>query len=272
MGFYYPADYINYIGAVEDEPTRWRQWDRRYEFVKRRRAIEHLQPRGRLLDVGCATGLFLHEMQQAGWEVVGVEPNLGAARYAQERFALPVEIGTLRNVRLTDESFDVVTLWDVLEHLHTPWQDLVQVRRLLKNNGLLVLSLPNLESLERRWFGPTWLGWDLPRHLYSFPRPALVSALAELGFHVEQIRCIAGSYHAWLLSLRFHWQERYPQARWPKPALSALRCLPARFAAAPLFWAIGQARLASVITYFARRGGESSARSPSLSLPGEARG
>jgi SAM-dependent methyltransferase len=252
--YYYPPDYINFIGAVEDEPRRWRQWDRRYEFLKRRRAIERLKPQGRLLDVGCATGLFLHEMQQAGWEVAGVEPNSGAAAYAQQRFGLQVHVGTLRQAALPNGSVDVLTLWDVLEHVHAPWADLFEAQRLLTEGGLLVLSLPNLESLERRWFGPLWLGWDLPRHLYFFPRPSIVAALSELGLRVEGFRCIAGSYHAWLLSLRFYFEEHYaPGARGPQWVLGAMRSFPARLAFATPFWAIGQAHRASVITVFARK-------------------
>jgi len=239
IGYYYPADYVNFIGAVEDEPARWRQWDRRYEFLKRRWAIERLHARGRLLDVGCATGNFMHEMQQAGWEVLGIEPNLGAATYARQRFGLQVEARTLRETGLDGDSYDVITLWDVLEHVPTPWQDLLEARSLLKQGGLLVLSLPNLESLERRWFGPVWLGWDLPRHLYFFPRPTIVAALSDLGFRVETFRCIAGSYHAWLLSLRFFLQDRYPRpmAR-VGPALHAQPAGPAAFA--PLFWTIAR--------------------------------
>ena len=266
IGYYYPPDYINFIGAVEDEPTLWRQWDRRYDFLKRRRAIERLQapyssrrengspePR-RLLDVGCATGIFLHEMQQAGWDVAGIEPDSAAATYARQRFDLQVHTGTLRQAALPWSSFDAITLWDVLEHLHNPWADLSEAHRLLKDDGLLVLRIPNLESLERHLFGPTWLGWDLPRHLYYFPRQSLVAGLSELGLHVEQFRCIAGSYHAWVLSLQFYLEDRVlPGARWPQWALRGLRSFPIRLALAPAFWTISQARLSSIITLFARK-------------------
>jgi SAM-dependent methyltransferase len=257
IGYFYPADYINYIGAVEDEPSRWRQWDRRYGLIKRRRAIERLQPSGRILDVGCATGIFLHEMQQAGWDVAGVEPNQGAAAYAQERFGLPVHLGMLREAALPGESYDVVTLWDVLEHLHTPWADLVEAHRLLKPGGLIALRIPNLESGGRRWFGPAWLGWDLPRHLYFYPRQALAGALSDLGFEVEGFRCIAASYYAWVMSLQFYLADRYsPNARGPQRILRILRSYPARLGLAPVFWAVSQARLSAIITVFARKRSE----------------
>ncbi|HID64255.1 MAG TPA: class I SAM-dependent methyltransferase [Anaerolineae bacterium] len=254
IGYYYPPDYASFIRAIEDEPRTWRRWDRRYGILKRRWAVERLLPRGRLLDVGCATGIFLHEMQQAGWDVVGVEPNPNAASYAQQRFGLLVHVGMLRQVGLPSASFDVITLWDVLEHLHTPWADLMEAHRLLVDGGLLVIRIPNLESPEARWFGPLWLGWDLPRHLYFFPRQALVAALSELGFTVERFRCIATSYSTFMLSLQFYLEDRHPPpTRWPQWVLCWGHTMPARLAFAPFFWAISQARLSSIITLFARK-------------------
>ncbi len=254
IGFYYPPDYVNFVRAIEDEPRWWRRWDRRYGILKRRWSIERLQPKGRLLDVGCATGVFLHEMQRVGWEVVGIEPDPAAAGYAQQRLGLDVRVGRLRQVELPDASFDVVTLWDVLEHMHTPWADLQEAHRLLVDGGLLVIRIPHLESPEARWFGPLWLGWDLPRHLYLFPRRALVSALSELGFVVEEIRCIATGYSAFLMSLRFYLEDRYPPpARWPRAVLRLGQTAPVRLAFAPLFWVLGRARLSSLITLFARK-------------------
>ena len=254
IGYYYPADYVNFVGAIEDEPSRLRQWDRRYGILKRRWAVESFGLSGRILDVGCATGVFLHEMAKAGWSVTGVEPNERAAAYAQHRFGLPVHTETLRRAQLPDESFDVVTFWDVLEHVHTPWQDLVEAERLLVDGGLLVIRVPNLESLGARLFGSLWLGWDLPRHLYLFPRQALNEALSELGLVVEGHRCIASGHSAFTLSLRFYLEDRYsPSAAWPQSVLRLSQTLPIRLVLAPFFWALGRAGLSSVVTFFARK-------------------
>lgn len=255
IGYYYPPNYANFICAIEDEPSLWRQWDRRYGVLKRRWEIERLKPKGRLLlDVGCATGIFLHEMHQAGWEVVGIEPDSNAAKYAQQRFGLQVYVGRLNQVGLPDASFNVITMWDVLEHLHTPWADLKEIYRLLTDGGWLVIRVPNLESLEARWFGPLWLGWDLPRHLYLFPRPALIAALSELGFVVKVSHSISTSYHAFMLSLQFYLLDRYPPpAHWPQRVLRLGHTMLARFVFAPFFWVISRAHLSSFITYFAQK-------------------
>lgn len=254
IAYYYPVDYENYIRSIEDEPSLLKRWDRRYGMLKRRWAVERLQAKGRLLDVGCATGNFLHEMQSAGWEVTGVEPSAQAAAYAQKRFDLTVDVGTLRQAELPSNSFDVLTMWDVFEHLHTPWADVIEAHRLLADGGLLVLRIPNMESPERRLFGSFWLGWDLPRHLYFVPRDALAAALSNLGFVVEGTRCIATGYAAFLLSLQFYLEDRFPQSsRWPRLTLKLGRSMLARLAFAPLFWLMGQLRLSSVITIFARK-------------------
>lgn len=254
IGYYYPSEYDNFVGAVEDESSALRRWDRRYGILKRRWAVERSQSPGRLLDVGCATGVFLHEMEQAGWEVVGLEPNAEAAAYARQRFGLRVYGDSLVEGDLPGASFEVVTLWDVLEHLHTPWQDLVEAQRLLVNGGLLVMRIPNLDSIGARLFGPLWLGWDLPRHLYLFPRRALIEALSELGFTVEALRCIATSHSALVLSLRFYLEEHYStSAPGAQRILKWIHSRPARLGLGPLFWVMSQARLSSMITIFARK-------------------
>jgi SAM-dependent methyltransferase len=254
IGAYYPAEYEPYIKAVDDEPSRWRVWERRYGMVKRCRAVTRYQPGGRLLEVGCATGNFMYEMKRlGGWEVYGIEPNEQAAMYARQRFGFDVHVGTLQDVDLPPSSFDVVALWNVLEHLHTPRADLIQVHRLLKDEGLLVFSIPNLEGLGARLFGALWLGWDLPRHLYLSPRRVLIKSLNELGFTVEAMKCLSGSHSSFGISLRFYLEERFPSRRWPRRLLQAYRSLPVRVLAGPFFWLVNQANLAPIITVLARK-------------------
>lgn len=254
MNAYYPENYEPYIKAIDDE-SLLRRWDRRYGMIKRCRAIERHERSGRILDVGCATGNFLHEMQRrGGWEVFGVEPNQTAAAYAARRFGHQVHVGTLADAGISPASFDVITMWNVLEHLHSPWADLLRVRDLLRENGLFVFSIPNLESIEARIFGPMWLGWDLPRHLYLFPRKDLTRSLAEIGLVVQEMKCLSGSQDASVFSLQLYLEEQLSNVSpWPRRIARICRTLPARVSMAPGFWLMNQAKQASIITFFARK-------------------
>jgi hypothetical protein len=107
-----------------------------------------------------------------------------------------------------------------------------------------------LESVEARWFGPMWIGWDLPRHLHLFPRQALLDSLPSLGFTPLALRCLSGSADAFALSAQLYLEDRaISAARWTR----ALRSLPARVVSAPFFWLLNQAKLSTVITIFARK-------------------
>jgi SAM-dependent methyltransferase len=224
-------------------------------MIKRCRAIERYQRSGRLLDVGCATGNFLHEVRRrGGWEVVGVEPNRDAAAFAMRWFGHQVSVGTLADAAFPPASFDVITMWNVFEHLHNPWSGLQRVRDLLRDGGLFVFSIPNVEGLDARVFGPFWLGWDLPRHLYLFPKESLAQSLTELGFSVEETRCLSGSHHAVVVSLQLYLTARLPKgSRLPQRIARLCNALPIRILAAPAFWLMNQRNRASIITFFARK-------------------
>ena len=254
IGFYYPPEYDPYSIAIEDEPTRWRRFDRRYGMWKRRRAIERHLPGGRLLDVGCATGNFLYEMARSGrWEVEGVEPSREAASYAQQRMGLKVHVGRLAEAGLPAASFDVVTMWNVLEHLHDPLANLQMVGQLLKPGGLFVFCIPNVEGIEAKACGRYWLGWELPRHLHFYPRSVLESKLDTMGMTVLSWHCLAGAYPSFLLTLRFMLEGRRGETWWTRGTLTLAHFLPTRLAVAPIFWLLATSGQASLVSGFARR-------------------
>lgn len=256
VGFYYPSEYDPYSLAIDDEPTIIRRWDRRYGMLKRARAVERHQPGGRLLDVGCATGNFLNEMRRRdSWDVEGVEPNADAAGYARERFGLTVHTGRLTTTQLDPESFDVVTMWNVLEHLHDPTMNLRAAERILRPNGLLVFSIPHLESLGAQVFGRFWMGWELPRHLYQFPRSVLDRMLSTVGMEVVDRRCLVGAYPSFLLTLRFSLEAVTGGGSGTRLCLRVARSLPVRLLVAPLFWILTSLNKASLITIFGRKSG-----------------
>jgi 2-polyprenyl-3-methyl-5-hydroxy-6-metoxy-1,4-benzoquinol methylase len=266
---YYAEEYGPYVSLISREKTRVRRIDRRYGMWKRRRAVEKYQPGGKLLDVGCGTGIFLEEAVRSGrWEVTGVEPTRSAALYARQSLRIPVHEGLFHEIDLPPESFDVITFWNVLEHTVDPIRSLEYAHHLLKKDGWLVLSLPNLESLGKRIFASHWLGWDLPRHLYLFPRPILITILRQIGFDLVSSRCIAGSYSTLKRSMELWSEEKNCRNQRMRRLLLRLFDLPVtRLALSPTLWLEDRLKLSCVITFFARKTFSGAIPSPSILTP-----
>jgi len=261
---YNPEDYASHPRLVQDEPTWLRRLDKRYGPWKRLRAVERFQPGGSLLEVGCGTGLFLEEALRSGrWQVTGIEPGSRAAEYARQRLGVDIHHGRFSDIQLPEASFDVVVLWNVVEHLDQPVGDLKYAHRLLKDGGWLVFSVPNLESLERRVFKDYWVGWDLPRHLYLFSQPTLKEILEKIGFRLIARRCISTSYSVLGHSLDFWsqtWAERHPNLR--GALLGAYRSLPGRLLMVPPLWLLDRLNLSTILTLFAQKKPSQGGRQP----------
>lgn len=138
---------------------------------------------GRLLDVGAAAGFFLVAARKAGWQVEGIELGTWLAEWARERFDLPIGTTPLQAGLFPPASFDVVTLFDVLEHVEDPKQTVRCVREILKDDGLFVLSYPDFGSIFARLLKRHW--WFLLSvHLFYFTRQTIRRLLEENGFEV----------------------------------------------------------------------------------------
>jgi SAM-dependent methyltransferase len=252
IGRHYPADYLSFQPAVAAIASPLRRLELRGYYDRRRRMVERAAPgRGRFLDVGCATGNFLDTMRRAGWQVQGVEPDEAAAAYARERLGLPVFTGRLEQAALPAGAFDAATLWDVLEHVHAPRAVLAELARIIRPGGVLLLALPNPDSLEARLLGPHWVGWDLPRHLNLFRPRALRALLAESGFVVERTSAPVHGYAGLVMSLQQRARARGgdPERLGRLLRLPPLRLLAALYYRGPADWY----NLASTMVVVARR-------------------
>lgn len=138
---------------------------------------------GKLLDLGCGTGAFLKKMHDAGWQVQGLEPDESAAMIARERSGLQVD--TPENLHaLQSDSFDAITLWHVLEHVHTLTEYLQTLHRILKKDGVLFIAVPNHTSLDARHYQEAWAAYDVPRHLYHWSPQSMQLMLEKNGFEL----------------------------------------------------------------------------------------
>lgn len=147
-------------------------------FTERLRDIERrVGGKGRLLDVGCALGDFVAAAVEAGWDAEGVEISAYAAAEARAR-GLAVRSGTLEELRLPDASYDIITLYDVIEHVADPLATLHEIRRVLKPGGLLHIVTPNVGGLQARLLGRHWYHYKPGEHLAYFS-PRTLRALVE---------------------------------------------------------------------------------------------
>lgn len=127
---------------------------------------------GRLLDIGCGVGDFLHFAEQNGWQCTGAEPSEDAASIAKKR--IKAEIMLPKDLeKLPDESFDVITMWHVLEHVSDLQWQVNQLNRLLKKGGRLVIALPNFRSYDAQYYKDKWAAYDVPRHLNHFSQDSI---------------------------------------------------------------------------------------------------
>jgi len=231
---------------------RARAWAR----LHRRRIRENFPPwigAGRLLDVGCATGRFLHQMRAVGWRVAGIEIDPVAAAKASS-VTPEIFVGDPIDAPFPDGSFDVVTAFHVVEHLPRPLPALRRMIGWLDASGLLIVEVPNAGGAGGRLFGRYWIGLDFPRHLVHFT-PATMAAMVERAGG----RIVAASHRTkprYLTRSLRHWLRDQPHRhhRW---ALAALDSRLGRGAAKLALEAIMPINrplgLGEVVRYFIRR-------------------
>ena len=164
-------------------------------FRRRLRNLEQRfgKPPGRLLDVGCATGFFLDIARDSGWSVEGVDVSKYAAGLAREMLGVHVHIGPLTVLPRSDQPYDVVTMWDVIEHSIGPMKDFDTLANLVRPGGLLVLATPDLNSWPARLYGKKWMGIKPNEHFFYFSRTTLIRYLEKAGFAIERTSTI-GKY------------------------------------------------------------------------------
>jgi SAM-dependent methyltransferase len=152
------------------------------------REIRHLRrPSGprRLLDIGSGNGAFLDFMRWQDWEVQGVEPDPTAVAASRKQGLAILEGSADRLADFAPASFDAITMSHVIEHLHDPLEVLRACRRVLAPGGVLSIATPNADALSHAWFGASWRGLEVPRHLVLFTRSGLINAVTRAGLSVS---------------------------------------------------------------------------------------
>lgn len=160
-----------------------------------------------LLDIGCGTGDFLQVAKQQNWNVTGVEPNVNAREIANRKVTNTVyDIDALRTLK--NESFDVITLWHVLEHLPNLKEDVSTLKRLLKPKGVLIIAVPNYKSFDATYYNNFWAAYDVPRHLWHFSQTSISKLFASENMKIE--KTVPMHFDAFYVSLL---SEKYKTGR-----------------------------------------------------------
>lgn len=170
MHLHYTDAYHKLISASgENSPGRWRD---------RQATLREYKQSGTLLDMGCSSGAFLESLKDEPWKLYGIEMSAEGARTAQARSGAQVFVGDILDAPFAPESFDVITCFDVFEHLYEPRKVIARIAEWLKPGGIFYVLVPNVDSAEARVFGSYWHGLELPRHLFHYS-PASLKFLAR---------------------------------------------------------------------------------------------
>lgn len=168
-----------------------------YFRMKRAKTIaEIIGNKGKVLDIGCGNGRFLSFVKQLGeMDIYGIEPEGGSARRAGKIPGIHLKKGFLQKEDFASGSMDAITLFHVFEHLTEPKQTLEIISGILKKNGILMMSFPNIDSFQSKLFKGKWLHLDPPRHLFFFSPRDFKNEMKKLGFEVIRERHFSIEYN-----------------------------------------------------------------------------
>lgn len=155
-------------------------------FKKRNPRMPVFCGNGRALDIGCGNGLYLAILKNLGWDVTGFDMEDHVAPILKKT-SIPIFTGNLEVLSTLRGTFDLITMWHVLEHLHDPLEDLRTIRKLLSDRGSILIEVPNSDSPAAKLFRSDWYQWDLPRHLSHFTPQSLIQLLKESGFRIKDL-------------------------------------------------------------------------------------
>lgn len=203
--FYKAENYISHTNTSKGIVNRLYHYVRKKTLVRKRKMIEQSTDtrNGRLLDVGSGVGSFVNEMKQQGWHATGLEPDADARQIAKQQYQLDLE-AIDAFYQLPADSFDAITLWHVLEHVHDLPIYIQQLKKLLKKNGKIFIAVPNYTAYDATVYKEHWAAYDVPRHLYHFSPRSMGVLMEKNGLKVKQHKPMwYDSFYISLLSSKY---------------------------------------------------------------------
>ncbi|MDK2771682.1 MAG: class I SAM-dependent methyltransferase [Flavobacterium sp.] len=198
--YYESEDYISHTDGQRS------LFEKIYHIVKRNaiqqkvKLIGKFSQKGQLLDIGAGTGDFLVAAKNEGWQTLGIEPNNNAKTLAENKgvnFADQLEV-------ISDDSFDVITMWHVLEHVRNLDYQLDQLKRICKPGGIVIIAVPNYKSFDAQYYKEFWAAYDVPRHLWHFSKNGIQKLFAQQNFQLVKMKPMwFDSFYVSLLSEKY---------------------------------------------------------------------
>ncbi|MDR6760602.1 2-polyprenyl-3-methyl-5-hydroxy-6-metoxy-1,4-benzoquinol methylase [Flavobacterium sp. 2755] len=202
LGRYYESE--DYISHTDNKRS---VFEKAYHFVKSIALKNKLNlinseqsQKGKILDIGAGTGDFLLTAKNDGWNVIGVEPSERAKNIAKQKgISFVEEISELEN-----NSFDVITMWHVLEHVPNLELQIQELKRLLKPTGTLIIAVPNFKSFDAKHYGEFWAAFDVPIHFWHFSKKAIKTLFEKVDMKLEKVLPMKfDSFYVSLLSEKY---------------------------------------------------------------------
>lgn len=202
LGKYYESE--DYISHTDNKRSLF---EKMYHFIKsialknKLNLINTQQPnKGRILDIGAGTGEFLSVSKNDGWQTIGVEPSERAKTIAKSKGVSFVE----QTSELENQSFDVISMWHVLEHVPDLDQQIKELKRLLKPTGTLIIAVPNFKSFDAQHYGKFWAAYDVPIHFWHFSKTAIKLLFEKEEMKLEKVLPMKfDSFYVSLLSEKY---------------------------------------------------------------------
>ena len=204
IGKYYQSqDYISHSNSKKGILNKLYQSIRKITISQKLNIIKKYVSRGTLLDVGCGTGEFLNFCKTQGWHTSGIEPDNNARIYAKETYGLTIHDEDFIKI-IPAKSFDVISLWHVLEHVYNLNDRIVDLKQIVKDSGLIIIAVPNNTSLDANYYKEYWAAYDLPRHLYHFTQQTLTQLFEKHGLKlIKTLPMRFDSFYVSMLSEKY---------------------------------------------------------------------
>lgn len=218
IGNYYKSEeYISHSSTNKGIINRLYNAVRSHTLKQKRGILEKITSGRKLLDIGSGTGHFANECSSNGWNVTGLEPDNDARQFALDTFN--IVLSPIEELYTQEKnSFDVITMWHVLEHVYNLQEDVAQLTSLLKPNGYLIIAVPNKNSFDAQLYKDIWAAYDVPRHLYHFTEENMIQLISKFGLeHTSTLPMKFDSYYVSMLS------EKYRKGSILKAAVNGLK-------------------------------------------------